>query len=476
MSKPLNVDVCVIGAGSGGLSVAAGAVQLGQKVVLIEAGEMGGDCLNTGCVPSKALLAAGKRAHEMRDAAKFGIAAVEPQIDFAAVNTHVKRVIAAIEPNDSQERFEKLGCTVIRAHARFTGPRTVEAGGQQVRARRIVIATGSSPLVPPITGLDTVDYLTNETVFEKTTRPEHLIVVGGGPIGAEMAQAHRRLGARVTLIEAARILPKDDPELVEVVRGALAREGVEILEEAPVAAVSKTADGVRVEVRRGEAQSHIDGSHVLLAVGRRANVDGLDLEKANVAYTAKGVSVKANLRSVTNRRVYAVGDVAGGRQFTHVAGYHAGIVVRNALFRAPAKNKEELAPWVSYCDPELAQAGLTEAEAREKHGDSIRVLCWPFADNDRAQAEHATEGLVKVVTEKNGRILGAGIAGRNAGELIGVWALALASGLKIGAFTSYIAPYPTLGEVSKRAAGAFYTPTLFSEKTRKLVRFLSFFG
>ncbi len=364
--ETITCDLCVIGAGSGGLSVAAGAVQMGARVVLIEGAEMGGDCLNSGCVPSKALLAAAKHAQAMRDGGPFGIAPVEPEIDFAAVKDHVRGVIAQIAPVDSQERFEGLGVRVIRDWARFTSPDEVEAGPHRVCARRFVIATGSVPLVPPIPGIDGVPVLTNETIFDLRERPEHLLIVGGGPIGIEMAQAHRRLGSRVTVIEGDRVLNKDDPELAAIVAARLREEGVEIVENAKVSRIHG-GDRITVETAAGS----FVGSHLLMAVGRRIDLSRLDLEAAGVAHD-KGVTVDDHLRSTTNRRVYAVGDAAGGLQFTHVAGYHAGIVVRQILLGLPAKARTEHIPWVTYTDPELAHVGLTEAQARERHGDCHR--------------------------------------------------------------------------------------------------------
>ncbi len=469
MSKTINADLCIIGAGSGGLSVAAGAAQLGRKVVLIEKGEMGGDCLNTGCIPSKALITAAARAHEMRNAEKFGIANVAPEVDFAAVMDHVAGVIDTIAPVDSQERFEGFGVTVLRERASFTGPRQVKAGLSIVNAKHFIIATGSTPFVPPINGLADTPHLTNESIFQNRLLPDHLIVIGGGPIGVELAQAHRRLGARVTIIEGATILNKDDPELVAILRKQLVHEGVEIIENAMVQSVAREPNGVSVTAN----DKTIEGSHLLVAVGRKASVDELNLEAAGVDYDRKGVKVDKRLRT-SNKRIYAIGDVIGGRQFTHVAGYHASIIIRNILFKAPSANRDELAPWVTYAAPELAQTGVTEAQARTQN-DGIKVVCWPFDENDRAQAERDTKGLVKAITDKNGKILGASIIGRHAGELIQPWSLAIANGLKINAFTNYIAPYPTRGEANKRAAGAWYTPTLFSGRTRKLVSFLSVF-
>jgi pyruvate/2-oxoglutarate dehydrogenase complex dihydrolipoamide dehydrogenase (E3) component len=461
----IDTDICVIGAGSGGLSVAAGAVQMGARVVLIEAGEMGGDCLNAGCVPSKALIAAAKAAEAQRHGFR-GVAGVTPEVDFGAVKDHVAAVIAQIAPVDSQERFEGLGCTVIRAFARFTSPREVQAGDTTVRARRFVIATGSRPFVPPIQGVDTVPYLTNETIFALRDRPEHLLVIGGGPIGIEMAQAHRRLGCEVTVIEAAKILGREDPELAQVVLSALAAEGIRFAEGTPVVRLAGQAGAVEATLADG---TQIKGSHLLMAVGRKVALEGLNLDAAGVAHTPRGVTVDARLRS-TNRRIYAVGDAAGGLQFTHVAGWHAGIVIRQAVLGLPAKADPRAIPRVTFTDPELAQVGLTEAEARAAHGDALTVVRADLAHNDRAQAEAKATGLIKVMVVK-GRPVGASIVGPQAGELIGLWALALSARLKLTAVAGMVAPYPTLGEVSKRAAGAYFGPKLFeSAALKRLVR------
>ena len=471
MNKIITTDICVIGAGSGGLSVAAGAVQMGAKVVLIEKGKMGGDCLNTGCVPSKALLAAGHAAENARRASRFGISTGPVEIDFGRAIDHVHSVIAGIAPHDSVERFEELGCTVIQAEARFTGPAEVVAGDTTVKAKRFVIATGSRAAVPPIPGLETVCYFTNETIFENRVRPEHLIIIGGGPIGLEMAQAHHQLGAKVTVIEMGTILPKDDSDLVAVVRDRIKADGISLYEGAKTKEILDVNDQIRVVIEHQGIEITLEGSHLLLATGRKPNVENLGLKDAGVEYTDRGISVDARLRT-SNKKVFAIGDITGGLQFTHMAGYDAGIVIRNALFRLPAKVDHSAVPWVTYTNPELAQVGLTEKAAREQYGDDIRVVTWDYAENDRARAEAETEGFIKVITKPNGRILGAAIVGRQAGELIGVWSLAISKKMKIGAIAGMIAPYPTLGELSKRVAGAWYTPSLFGEKTRKLVRFL----
>jgi len=471
----IKTDICVIGAGSGGLSVAAGASQMGAGTVLVERGKMGGDCLNYGCVPSKALLAAGKTAQNMRKSAPFGVQPVDPVIDHAIVYGHVQSVIGAIEPNDSVERFEGLGVNVIQAEGRFLDRHTLEAGGKRIKARRFVIATGSSAFVPPIPGLDDVSFHTNETIFTADKFPDRLIVIGGGPIGCEMAQAHRHLGADVTILEMFSIMPKDDPELVDVARQSMTRDGINIREGVRVVRVEKTDSGVAVVVEADGNEERVEGSDLLLATGRAANVGSLNLDAAGVRYTPKGIEVDRRLRT-SNRHIFAIGDCAGGLQFTHVAGYHAGIVIRNALFRLPAKADHRTVPWVTFTSPEVAQVGLTEDAARSSHGDGIRILRWPYHENDRAQAQRQTDGLIKAVVTPKGHILGAGIVGANAGELIQTWVLAMSQKAKIGALASMIAPYPTLGEINKRAAGSFYTPSLFSDRTKTIVRFLARFG
>ncbi|MGC9420383.1 MAG: dihydrolipoyl dehydrogenase family protein [Rhodovulum sp.] len=450
----IKTDLCIIGAGSGGLSLAAGAVQMGARVVLVEGHKMGGDCLNYGCVPSKALLAAAKQAQRVRDGG-FGVAPAEPRVDYAAAMAHVRSAIATIEPHDSVERFEGLGVRVIQAWGRFLNDRELEAGGDVIRARRFVIATGSRPVVPPIPGLDTVPYLTNETLFDLRDRPGHLIVIGGGPIGVEMAQAHRRLGAQVTVIEGDRALNREDPELAAIVLDRLRAEGIRILEGAQADRVSGAEGAITVETGQGT----VTGTHLLVAVGRRPALDRLNLAAAGVETTRAGVKVGPDLRS-TNRRIYAIGDAAGGMQFTHVAGYHAGVVIRPILLGLPGKAKTAHIPRVTYTDPELAQIGPTEAEARAEHGDALNVARFDFAGNDRAIATGRTEGQIKVMVVK-GRSVAVSIVGAEAGELIGPWALVLANNLKMTAVANMVAPYPTLGEVNKRAAGAYFSPKLF---------------
>jgi len=469
MAEQLRPDLCVIGAGSGGLSVAAAAAQFGVDVVLVERDKMGGDCLNYGCVPSKSLIAAAKYAHMMRSSGPFGLKPLEPAVEFDRVHDHIHEVIAAIEPNDSVERFTGLGVNVIKGEARFRDKETVLADGREIKARRFIIATGSSPALPPIPGIERVPYLTNETIFDNKRKIEKLIVVGGGPIGMELAHAFRRLGSEVAVLEAFKPLAKEDPELAEVVLRQMQADGVEIIADARVERFEPFGERVQVRLTRAGQPYAIDGSHLLLATGRRPNIEKLNLDSAGVRHDRTGIKVDKGLRT-SNRRIYAIGDVTGGLQFTHVANYHASVVIKNALFRLPAKANNDILPRVTFTDPELAQIGLTEDEARKKHGN-IHVYRWPYSDNDRAQAERATDGFVKVITTKRGKVIGASMVGEHAGELIQMWSLPVQKGMKIGALASIVSPYPTLAEINKRAAINFYTPSLTSPLIRRVIGF-----
>jgi len=464
--KHIKTDLCIIGAGSGGLSIAAGAVQMGADVVLLEGHKMGGDCLNYGCVPSKALIAAGKAAHALKTGEKYGVAKAVLQVDFSDVKAHVSKVIKTIEPHDSIERFEELGVNVIQEYGRFISPKEVQAGDTIITARRFVIATGSSPLVPPIPGLENVPYDTNETIFEQLERPDHLLIIGAGPIGMEMAQAHHRLGCQVTVIEGAKALGNDDPELAAIVLENLRAEGIEIAEDALASKIRGTSGAIEIETKDGRI---FNGTHLLMAVGRKPNIEKLNLETAGIETDRGLVKVDAGLRT-KNRKVYAVGDVASPLQFTHVAGYHAGIVIRSALTTLPAKARTNHIPWATYTDPELAQVGPTEAQAHEKYGAKLEVLRFDFSGNDRLITEGKARGLIKVMVVK-GKPIGASIVGPQAGELISTWALVIANGLKIGAVAAMVAPYPTIAEINKRVAGVYYTPRLFeSDTVKRIVR------
>lgn len=474
MAQPLNTDICVIGGGSGGLSVAAAASQMGAKTVLIEKGKMGGDCLNYGCVPSKSLISAGKVAETIRRAAQFGIEVQEPYINFSRIHEHIHDVIASIAPLDSVERFTALGVDIYKASAKFVSPHEVDVGGTRIAAKRFIIATGSSPAIPPIPGLEVTPFWTNETVFDNCDKPGHLIIIGGGPIGLELAQAFRNLGSDVSIVEMLEPLAKEDSELVGVVTASLRQSGIAIHVLSKVVSVGQEGDEIVVQIEHDGDRQKVRGTHLIVAVGRTPNISELGLDVADIRYSRQGIQVDRSLRT-TNRRVYAIGDVVGGFQFTHVANYHAGIVIRNALFRLSAKVDYAAIPRTIFTDPELAQVGLIEQEARARH-DEVRVLRWSLSENDRAYIERHHDGFVKVITSKHGRILGAGIVAPRAGDLIQPWVLAISKGLKISALAKMVVAYPSLSEINKRAAGSYYVATLFGAKTRWLVRFLMRFA
>jgi len=470
----LTPDLCVIGAGSGGLSVAAAAAAFGVPVVLVEKAKMGGDCLNTGCVPSKALIAAASRANAWRGDAAFGIASSPPPVDFAHVHDHVHQVIASIAPNDSVARFTGLGVKVIEAAGTFIDRNTLAAGEYLIRARRFVIATGSRALAPPIPGLADTPFLTNENIFDLTECPQHLAIIGGGPIGMEMAQAFSRLGAQVSVIEAAEALAKDDPECAAIVIDTLRDEGVELRTQTKVVEVSGRAGDLRIQVETNGMRADIGATHLLVAAGRQPTIDGLGLDAAGIKHGKSGIEVDKGLRT-SNRKVYAIGDVIGGLQFTHVANDHAGLVIRSALFRLPVNKDKRVIPWVTYTQPELAHVGLGEDAAR-KAGHNIRVLRWPLHDNDRAIAERQTKGHIKIITSARGKILGATIVGANAGEMIMLWSLAISQGLNVRALAGTIVPYPTRSEIGKRAAITFFAPSLTAPLIRRIIAALRLFG
>lgn len=475
MTETLKPDICVLGGGPGGLSVAAAAAAFGVPTVLIERGKMGGDCLNTGCVPSKSLLAAAKRAELMRNAGLFGLNVQGIGVDFAKVHDHVHSVIAALAPADSPERFTGLGVRVIRQHGQFKDRNTVTAGDVEIRARRFVIATGSAPAVPPIPGLDGGPFLTNENVFDLKERPEHLIIIGAGPVGLELAQAFRRLGSSVTVLEAAQPLANDDPECVAVVLDRLEREGIVIRSGVRVTGIARAGGVVTAAIETSGAEQTVTGSHLLVAVGRRPQINELGLEAAGIRHDPRGIIVNARLKT-SNRRVYAIGDCGAGHPaLTHAANYHAGLVIRNALFRLPVRADNSAVPWTTYTDPELAQTGLTEAQARARRM-KIRVARWPYHDNDRAQIEREAHGHIKVITTRNGKIVGATIVGAQAGELIAMWTFAIAQGLNIRALTNIVLPYPTFSELGKRAAIDFFTPSLTKPWVRRIISWMRIFG
>jgi len=473
----MTCDIAVIGAGAGGIALATGAAVLGARVILVERGRMGGNRLHGGDVAMARLVAASRQAVTWRASAAFGIRQDEPDIDFPAVMRGVQTLIGALAPNDSAERLSALGATVLQGEARFTAPDRLVVGDIVIRPRHVVVASGSRPAVPPIPGLDAIPYLTTDTVFSALTeRPLHLLILGGGPSGIEMAQAFRRLGTRVTLVERLRCLNGHDPELSGLLVQTLQDEGVVLHDRTEVTLVEDTVSGIVLTLRHADgSSSRIAGSHLLLATGRVPNVEPLDLPAAGVAFDSRGIAIDTRMRS-SNRRVWAIGDVAGqAHAGSHAAQHQAGVVLKNILFRLPVRQQPQAIPQVVYGDPELASVGLSEAEARSRHG-RISIMRVPFAANDRAQAEDRTEGLIKVIAAaRTGRILGATIVGPQAADLIQPWQLAIAKGLGVGAMQALAMPMPSRGESGKRAAIDFYRPKLFSPLLRGLVQFLARF-
>ena len=473
-SEKIAADICVIGAGPAGLAVATAAAAFGRSVVLVERQRFGGDALNSGCIPLRALAAVGARAHGMRTAGQFGIGAREPEIDMRAVHRHVENVVNGVAPNFAPERFIGLGVRVIHAAARFVDRRTVLAGEHRIRARRFVIATGSTPSIPAIPGLDSVPYFTIETIFDNRERINSLIVLGAGPVALELAQAYSRLGTRVMVLDAGTALPDEDPELAKLVLDSLADEGIAVHQGTKVESVEGGLGRIQVNVNVDGQRHVVEGSHLLVVDGRKPATADLGLEAARIRHDGKGIKVNPGLKT-SNRRVFAVGTVAGGTPHSQVADYHAGIVISRALLRLPVRVDGRLIPRATFTDPELAYVGLSEAEAT-KGGKKIHVLRWPFRENDRAQADSETAGHVKVIVAPNGRILGAGIVGARAGELIQLWALAIAQNLNIKAMTRWNPPYPTLGEINKRVASSYYAGNLASPALRKIINLLAKLG
>ncbi|GMR05611.1 MAG: FAD-dependent oxidoreductase [Gammaproteobacteria bacterium] len=466
-------DLVVIGGGTGGLIVTSVAAQLGLKVTMIERRDkLGGDCLHTGCVPSKTLIHTAKVASLMRRGNEFGLNAVLPEVDLGRVSDHVHSVIDQIQPHDDPERFRDYGAEVIFGHATFTGPHTVEVNGQTIQGRRFVIASGSSPSIPPIPGLDEVPYLTNENIFSLRQLPARLIVIGGGAIGVEMAQAYARLGSQVTIIERMpHLLPREDPEIGDILAESLKNEGIDILTITSVEHVSKTADVYRMQCsRESESDIELECDALLVAVGRNPNVEGMGLDAAGVVYDNRGIKVDRRMRS-TSKHIFACGDVAGSYPFTHMAEYQAGIVISNAIFRFPKKTCYRVVPRVTYSDPELARVGITEQRAKEQ-GIKVDVLRFPFSEIDRALAEVETAGEMKLISRK-GKILGATILGPHAGELIHEIVLAMQAGLKIGDISATIHAYPTLAQICRRTVNTYYGKKLFSDRTRKVVGWIN---
>ena len=469
-------DLGILGGGAAGLTAAAGAAQFGAKTILIEkAKKLGGDCLHFGCVPSKTLIRTAGVWSLARRAKEFGLPEIDlPPVSLAAVMDRVRSVIDTIQEHDSPERFCKLGAAVRFGNPRFVDDHTASVDGDRLTARAWIIATGSSPSLPPVEGLADVPYWTNETVFSQKELPGHLVVLGGGPIGVEMAQAFRRLGSQVTIVEFAdQVLGPEDPDIALILRNRLEAEGVKVLTNTKALKATVVGSSVllRVAPAKGEGEPWtIEGDVLLVAAGRKPNVEGLDLPAAGVAFSPKGVPADARMRTNVSH-IYSCGDVNGVFPFTHVAGYEAGIALSNAVLRFPRKADYTKVPWCTYTDPEVASIGLNEKRAKAA-GVEYRVLETPFREVDRALAEGETDGKIKVLVSPSGALLGCQIAGHHAGELIHEWVAAINGGVKLSTLAGAIHAYPTLAEISKKAAGAYYSEKLFSDRTKKVLRFL----
>ncbi|MDE8348665.1 MAG: FAD-dependent oxidoreductase [Acidocella sp.] len=444
-------DLAVIGAGAAGLSVTYAAARLGVRVALIERGTMGGECLNTGCIPSKTLLAAAHRG-----------------VSFDHAKARIKATISAIAPMDSAARYSDLGASIITGTARFTGRQSLEVDGVALTAKRIVVATGSRPNIPDF--CHGIPYLTNETIWDLPALPTHLLILGGGPMAFEMAEAFSALGAKVTMIGGTRLLPREDPELAAPLIAALQSRGITLLTQRAVAASAGPGFGPVLLLADG---SEVTGTHLLIAAGRIVDVSSLNLAAGGISAGLDGIATDRSLRCLGNKAVFAAGDAAnpqgvGPQRYTHVAGSHASIIIKQALFRLPAKLSTTPPVRAIYTHPELAQVGATQAQA----GPGAKTLIWPFADNDRTIAEDATAGLVKLVLDKSDRLVGAGITGPHAGEMIGLYALMLVQKTKLSALARVVLPYPTRSEAGKRAAGSLFAERLFTPQLSRLVKFM----
>ncbi|QGY41083.1 NAD(P)-binding protein [Pseudodesulfovibrio cashew] len=466
-------DIGIIGGGAAGLTVASGAAQLGARTLLVErAPRLGGDCLHYGCVPSKTLIRTAAVYHRMRTAERYGLPSVDlPPVDFRQVATRIQTVIDRIQVHDSEERFCSLGVKVVFGLAFFVDEHTVECGGKRVTARKWVVATGSSPAGLPVPGLEETGYWTNKDIFSLDELPETLLVMGGGPIACEMAQAFSRLGCEVTVLQRnTQLLSREDRDMAEVVADSLRAEGIHLELGAAFREVRRTGGGVEVEFERDGEVHTARGVNLLVAAGRRTNVEGLGLDNAGVSYDHKGIAVDDRLRT-SQKHIFAAGDVTGKYLFTHAAGYEGGVIIANAVLRLPRRADYTWLPWCTYTEPELASVGMNE-KAAQKAGREHAIWIEEFADNDRALAEGATGGRIKLVLDRREKPLGVQIAGPHAGELASEWVAALNSGTGLSTLASAVHPYPTLAEINKRVAGRVMSPKLFSGKVRKALSFL----
>lgn len=459
-------DLVIVGAGSGGLTAAGFAAQLGAKVALIEKNRIGGDCTWTGCVPSKALLKAAKVAHEIRTASRFGFNANPPVVEMAHVRAYLRQAIEQVYRSESPEELRKRGIEVIQGAARFVDDRNVEVGDQLIHGKAFLLTTGGRPGIPPIDGLNDVPFVTYEQIFDNDRLPRSMIVIGGGPIGMEMAQAYQRLGAQVSLV-ADRLLPKDEPEAREVMRRVFEREGVRFLWGRAKSA-SKRGDEILVATDREK----IRGDLLLVASGRQPAIAGLDLENAGVSYSGKGIPVDERLRTNV-KHIYAAGDVTGGYQFTHFAAWQAFQAARNALLPGSSSGLTDLVPWVTFTDPEVAHVGLTEEQARSKFGDNLTIRRWEMARTDRAICEDDCDGFIKVIARSDGSLLGATVVNGRAGETITEFIVAIKHKLRLSDLAAAIHAYPTYSTAVQQLAAEMATEHALASPVGKIIRGIS---
>ena len=466
-------DIGIIGGGAGGLTVAAGAAQLGARTILIEKEkELGGDCLHFGCVPSKTLIKSAHVYHLMKNAKKFGLPQVSPPpVNFRNISARIKSVISTIQQHDSEERFCSLGARVEFGQPYFTDAHAVRLNGNTHTAKNWIIASGSSADIPPIKGLDKTPFITNREIFYLDQLPKSMIVMGAGPVGIEMAQAFNRFGTAVTVVgRAPQILPKDDPDLTDEVMDILSAEGVKFYTSHSIEAVSDLGNQRQVTLKgkTGNALS-LKAETLLVALGRAANVEGLGLDTIGIEHDRRGIKIDQRMRT-NHKHIYAVGDVNGGFQFTHAAGYEGGIVISNAIFRLPRKADYTYMPWCTYTDPPLGNIGMTEKMARAA-GVNYTVWTEEFKDNDRSQAEGEKTGKIKMILNEKEKPIGVQILGSHAGDLLAEWVAVLNGKVKLATLAAAVHPYPTISEINKRVAGNFFSPKIFSKKMQKGLKF-----
>jgi pyruvate/2-oxoglutarate dehydrogenase complex dihydrolipoamide dehydrogenase (E3) component len=473
MGNSYDYDMGVIGGGAAGLTVASGSAQLGAKTVLVEKeDQLGGDCLHFGCVPSKTLIKSAHVYHLMKNAAYYGLPGVDPPpVDFGKVSDRIRGVIATIQKHDSEERFCGLGAKVIFGEAAFVDDHTIDVDGRRYSAKNWVIATGSSPATPPIPGLAQTPYITNKEIFYLDRLPGSMVVMGAGPIGIEMAQAFNRLGTRVTVIDrATQILTREDQVMADMVMDVMAAEGVQFELGATIASVNGASGTKEVAITDNKGRPRTLKADILLvAMGRKANVNGLGLDNIDVKFNGRGIEVDQRLRT-SQKHIFAAGDVNGGYQFTHAAGYEGGIVVSNAIFRLPRKVDYTFLPWCTYTDPELASIGMNQ-QAAARAGIQTRIWEEAFKDNDRSLAEGEKTGRIRLIVDDKEKPVGVQILGPRAGELIGEWVAALNGKVKLSTIAGAVHPYPTIGEINKKVVGSLFSPKIFSEKVQKGLKF-----